>query len=131
MTAQDESRSLPELLSTLVTQMSTLFRQEIRLAKTETAENMGKAAGALAMLATAAVILLPGLVIFLQAIAAVLVANGMEPPSALFVVSLVAIAIGGILLAVGVGRLKASSLIPDRTIEQVRRDATVAKEQVK
>jgi hypothetical protein len=131
MTAQNESRSLPDLLSTLVTQMSTLFRQEIRLARTETAENIGKAVGALAMLATAAAILLPGLVVFLQAIAAVLVANGMEPPSALFVVSLGAIAIGGILLAVGLGRLKASSLMPDRTIEQVRRDATVAKEQVK
>jgi hypothetical protein len=131
MTTQSESRSLPDLLSTLVTQMSTLFRQEIRLAKTETAENIGKATGALAMLATAAVIILPGLVIFLQAIAAVLVANGMEPPSALFVVSLVVLVIGGILLAVGVGRLKASSLMPDRTIEQVRRDASVAKEQVK
>ena len=131
MTTQSESRSLPDLLSTLVTQMSTLFRQEIRLAKTETAEKIGKAAGALAMLATAAVIILPGLVIFLQAIAAVLVANGMEPPSALFVVSLVVLVIGGILLAVGVGRLKASSLMPDRTIEQVRRDASVAKEQVK
>jgi hypothetical protein len=131
MTAQNDGRSLPELLSTLVTEMSTLFRQEIRLAKTETTENIGKAAGALGMLAAAGVILLPGLVILLQAAAALLVANGMEPPSALLVVSLITIAIGGSLLFVAMGRLKASSFMPDRTMEQVRRDATVVKEQVR
>ena len=34
MTTPTESQSLPELLSTLIAQMSALFRQEIRLAKT-------------------------------------------------------------------------------------------------
>jgi membrane protein DedA with SNARE-associated domain len=131
MTASTDTRSLPELLSTLINEMSTLFRQEIRLARTETTENIGKMAGALGMLAAAAVIVLPGLVVLLLAIAAMLAAQGMELQWALLVVSLVAIAIGGILLMVGLGRLKASSLTPDRTIEQVRRDATVAKEQVR
>ena len=131
MTMHTEARSLPELLSTLITEMSTLFRQEIRLARTETTENIGKMTGAIGMLATAGLIILPGLVVLLQAIAAMLMAQGMEAPIALLVVSLAAIVIGGILLAIGLSRLKASTLAPDRTIEQVRRDAAVAREQVR
>ena len=131
MTMHNEARSLPELLSTLITEMSTLFRQEIRLARTETTENIGKMTGAIGRLAAAGLIILPGLVVLLQAIAAMLMAQGIEAPIALLIVSLAAIVIGGILLAIGLSRLKASTLTPDRTIEQVPRDAAVAREQVR
>ena len=87
--------------------------------------------GAIAMLAGAAVIAIPGLVIVLQAIATMLMANGMEPQWALLIVGAVVLAIGAILLMVGVGRLRASHLSPDRTLHQIRRDAAVAKEQIR
>jgi len=131
MTTPTESQSLPELLSTLVTQMSTLFRQEIRLARTETSENITRMTNGGMMLAVAAVVILPGLVLFLEAIAAMLVAGGMEPRWSLLVVSVVTLAVGAILVFVGLGRLNAASLMPDRTIEQVRRDASTVKEQVR
>ncbi|MBS3647334.1 phage holin family protein [Pseudaminobacter sp. 19-2017] len=126
-----DTRSLPELLSTLVNEMSTLFRQEIRLARTETSENIGKMTGAMGMLAAAGVLMIPAIVILLQAISAFLVAQGMEEHWALLVVSLVVLLVGVILLSVGLGRLKASHLAPDRTLEQVRRDALVAREQIR
>jgi hypothetical protein len=126
-----DTRSLPELLSTLVNEMSTLFRQEIRLARTETSENIGKMTGAMGMLAAAAVLLIPAVVILLQAISAFLVVQGMEDHWALLVVSLVVLLVGVILLSVGLGRLKAAHLAPDRTLEQVRRDALVAREQIR
>ena len=66
MTSPKEGQSLTDLLSTLVTQMSTLFRQEIRLARAETSENIMKMTNGVAMLAIAAVIILPGLVILLK-----------------------------------------------------------------
>jgi hypothetical protein len=131
MTTHHDTRSLPELLSNLITEMSTLFRQEIRLARAETSENVGRMTGAIAMLAGSAVLLIPGLVILLEAIAAMLVASGFEARWALLVVSLVVILAGVIILSVGVGRLKVANLAPDRTIEQVRRDALVAKEQIR
>jgi hypothetical protein len=131
MTMHHDTRSLPELLSSLVTEMSTLFRQEIRLARTETSENIGKMSGAITMLAASAVLLIPGLVILLQGIAAMLIARGFEPSSALLVVGLVVLLAGAIVLSVGISRLRISTLAPDRTIEQVRRDAIVAKEQMR
>jgi hypothetical protein len=130
MTNHHDTRSLPELLSTLITDMSTLFRQEIRLARAETSENVGKMTGAISMLAGAAVLLIPGLVVLLQAIAQMLIANGFEPQWALLVVSLVIILIGAVVLSVGISRLRASTLTPDKTIRQVQRDALVAKEQI-
>jgi hypothetical protein len=129
--AMHDTRSLPELLTTLVNEMSTLFRQEIRLARTETSENIGKMTGAMGMLAAAAVLMIPAIVILLQAISAFLVAQGMEEHWALLVVSLVVLLVGVIFLSVGLGRLKASHLAPDRTLEQVRRDALVAREQIR
>jgi len=126
-----DTRSLPELLSTLVGEMSTLFRQEIRLAKTETSENIGKMTGAMAMLAAAAVLMIPAIVVLLQAIAAFLVAQGLQQHWALLAVSLVVLLVGVILLSVGLGRLKAAHIAPDRTLEQVRRDALVAREQIR
>jgi protein-S-isoprenylcysteine O-methyltransferase Ste14 len=131
MAMHHDTRSLPELLSSLVTEMSTLFRQEIRLARTETSENVGKMTGAIAMLAASAVMLIPGIVIVLQGIVAMLVARGFDQTSAMFVVGLVAIVIGAIILSIGMARLRMSTLAPDRTINQVRRDALVAKEQVR
>jgi branched-subunit amino acid transport protein AzlD len=129
--AMHDTRSLPELLTTLVNEMSTLFRQEIRLARTETSENIGKMTGAMGMLAAAAVLMIPAIVILLQAISAFLVAQGMEEHWALLVVSLVVLLVGVIFLSVGLGRLKAAHLAPDRTLEQVRRDALVAREQIR
>jgi cytochrome c biogenesis factor len=131
MAMHHDTRSLPELLSSLVTEMSTLFRQEIRLARTETSENVGKMTGAISMLAASAVLLIPGIVIVLQGIVSMLVERGFDQSSAMFVVGLVVIVIGAIILSIGLARLRMSNLAPDRTIKQVRRDALVAKEQVR
>jgi hypothetical protein len=38
--------------------------------------------------------------------------------------------IGGILAAIGTNRLKANSLVPKRTLEQLNRDVTAAKEHI-
>jgi len=39
--------------------------------------------------------------------------------------------IGLIFLFVGVGRLKAKSLVPDKTIQQLQRDASMARNQMR
>jgi len=124
-------RTIPELLKTFANDVSLLFRHEIRLARAETTEKVGGMAGAIGLLAAAAVLAIPGLVVLLQAISAMLIANGMQPHWALLLVSLVVLAIGAILFLVGYGRLRASNLAPDRTIHQLRRDAAVAKEQIR
>jgi uncharacterized membrane protein YqjE len=126
-----DPRGIPELLKAVANDLTNLLRQEVRLASTETREKLKEMTGAIALLAGAAIIAIPGLVILLQAIATMLMANGMQPQWALLIVGAVVLAIGTVLLMVGVGRLRVSHLSPDRTLHQISRDAAVAKEQIK
>ena len=126
-----DPRGIPELLKSVGNDLTTLLRQEVRLASTETREKLGEMTGAVGLLAGAAIIAIPGLVLFLQAVATMLMANGMAAQWALLIVGVVVLAIGAILLMVGLGRLRASHLSPDRTLHQIRRDAAVAKEQIR
>lgn len=127
-----DNRSVPELFSSLVTEMSTLVRQEIRLVQTESSEKVGQVIGAAVLLGVGAVLMIPALVILLQAIAAFLVAHGVLTIDwANLAVSVVVIVIGLILLGIGSSRLKAANLVPERTIQQVQRDAATAKDQIR
>jgi len=125
-----EARSLPDLLSSLIAEFSTLFRQEMRLARVETSESInGMVAGAI-MLAIGGVLLIPALVLVLEAISDFIVAAGLPEEWASLIVGVVVLVIGLILFLVGVNRLKVTNLAPDRTLEQVRRDAVAAREQI-
>ena len=127
----NDPRGIPELLKSFANDLTTLLRQEVRLARTETREKLGEMTGGIGLVAGAAILAIPGLVILLQAIATMLIVKGMQPQWALLIVGVVVLAIGAILLMVGLGRLKASHLSPDRTLHQIRRDAAVAKEQIR
>jgi len=131
MNTNHDPRSIPELLKMFANDLTMLLRQEMRLARTETTEKVNELTGAIGLLAGAAVLVIPGLVLLLQAFATMFVANGMQPHWALLLVSVFALALGAILFLVAYGRLRASNLAPDRTIQQIRRDAEVAKEQVR
>ena len=76
-------------------------------------------------------VIMPGLVILLQAAVAALVNAGIDDAWAALIVGGGIVVIGLILLMVGMSRLKARQLVPNRTIEQVQRDASVAKQQVR
>jgi hypothetical protein len=125
-----EARSLPDLLSSLINEFSTLFRQEMRLARAETSETInGMMAGAI-MLAMGGVLLIPALVLVFEAISHFIVAAGLPVEWATLIVGVFFLVIGLILFLVGVNRLKVTNLAPDRTMEQVRRDAAAAREQI-
>jgi hypothetical protein len=57
--------------------------------------------------------------------------SGMAPYWAALIIGGAVLIIGLILLAVGVSRFKAGNLVPSKTIEQLQRDATVAKDQMR
>ena len=77
-------------------------------------------------------VLLPALVILLQAGVSALITNNivMEPWAPLIVGGAVFL-IGIILLLIGISRLKADALMPNKTIHQIQRDVSVAKQQVR
>lgn len=125
------NRSFPDLIADLFGQLTHLFRKEIELARTEVSENVSSAISGLVMIIAGAVLLIPALVILLQGGVSALIERGFEAHWAALIVGGATLLIGIILAMIGVSRLKAENLVPKRTIEQLQRDAAVAKEQVR
>lgn len=123
-------RSVAQLITDVVGQVTTLVQTEVRLARTEIGEKIAQVAAGAGMLAGAAVVMLVALIMTAQAIASWLMRAGLAPHWAETLVAVVLLAVGGGLLMKGLADLKASNLTPDRTLNQLRRDATVAKEQI-
>jgi uncharacterized membrane protein YqjE len=127
----DYGRSIPGILSELISQFTTLVRQESELARTEMSEKIGSAVMGLVMAVGAAILLLPALVILLMA-GVYGLSEGAQWPmwmSAL-VVGGAAFIIGLIVVAIGASRLKPSALKPEKTIKQLQEDAAMAKRQM-
>jgi len=126
-----QERSVPGLFADLIDNVTTLFRKEVQLAKTELSEKASQAATASTSVAIGGVVLLSALIIFLHAIVAWLAYAGLPPHWGYLIVALV-VGIGGyVALQKGLTNLKATRLTPTRTVEQLQRDAAVAKEQVR
>ena len=123
-------RSLPDIFSDLVAQFTSLLQKEGQLARAELSENIGKAAMGLGFVIGGAVLLIPALVVLLDAAVAAITERGHLAPywSALIVGGAVLI-LGLVLLAFGTSRLRPSNMLPTRTMQQLQRDASVAKAQ--
>lgn len=127
----NHSRSVPELFSDLVNQLSSLFRKEVQLARAEVGEKVNQVSGAAASIAVGGVLMLGALVMLLHALAALLIHLGLAAGWAYLATGVVVALVGYLVLQGGLSRLKASNLTPQRTVEQLSRDAAVAKEQVR
>ena len=127
----DINRSVPDLLGDLVQQTTTLVRKEVQLARAEMGEKVSKAGAAAGGIAVGGVLLLAALVILLEAVVAFLVTLGLSAPLAGLIVAVVVALIGYIMLQSGLKALKAGNLTPERTVNQLSRDAQAAKETVR
>src|SRR4051794_12817808 len=123
--ASEDLRSTPDLFSSVVSQLSLLFRQEVRLARAEVGEKVAQAATSMAFIAAGGVLLLAALIILLQAAVTFLVYAGVAIGWAQLIVCIVTAIVGFALVRSGVAKLNVSSLTPTRTAEQLGRDASV------
>jgi hypothetical protein len=125
-------RSATEVIGEVITQLTTLLRKEVQLARTEMSENMSRLAMGLGLIIGGAVLLIPALVILLQAgVAALVQAYGLAAYWSALIIGGGVLLLGVILLLIGINRLKVENLIPSKTIHQLQRDASVAKDQVR
>lgn len=123
-------RSVVDIFTDVVNQLTTLLRKESLLARTELSEKIGQAGVGLGLTIGGAVFLVPALVILLQAAVAALV-KAIPEPWASLIVGGAAFVLGILIALIGMSRLNAKSLAPNRTIQQVQRDVAVAKQQVR
>lgn len=126
-----DDRSLKELFGDLTHSVTTLFRKEIELARAETSEKVSQVALAAGSLAAGSILALAALIVLLQALVIALTELGLAPAlSALIVGGVVAIVAFGLIYK-GMNDLKAKSLAPTRTVESLRQDAHMVKEQAR
>jgi Putative Actinobacterial Holin-X, holin superfamily III len=125
-------RSIPEIFTDVVGQFTTLLRKEGELARTEVSEKITQVGVGLGLIVGGSVLLTPALVILLQAaVSSLITANIVQQPWAPLIVGGAVFVIGIILLLVGMSRLTAEALIPNKTISQIQSDVRVAKGQVR
>ena len=111
--------------------MTSLLHKEAQLARVELSENVSRAALGLGLIVGGAVLLIPALVILLEAAVAALEQNGMRTAEATAIVGGCTLVLGLILVAIGISRLRLKSLMPNKTIQQLQRDAAAAKQQMR
>ncbi|KPG01376.1 phage holin family protein [Rhodopseudomonas palustris] len=125
------NRSIPELFGDAFNQFAKLISNEFDLARAEMADKVGQVGRAVAMMGAGAVILIPGLVLLLFALAALLIENGLSQSLAYLITGGGTVLVAGVLMWIGVSRLSPDALKPTVTIEQLQRDKVAAKEMVK
>ena len=126
-----DDRSLGELFADLVQDMTTLVRQELTLARTELTQKATRVGRDVAFLAVGGAVAYAG---FLAIVAAIIIALGtLGLPwwlSAL-IVGLVVAGVGYFLVQRGLTALRREDLTPRQTVESLREDARLVKEQTK
>jgi hypothetical protein len=125
-----DERSITTLLSDAMAQLSTLFRTELRLARTEVTSGLSRGAVGIGLMGGAVLIGVAVLVVLLLAIADWATQLGLPRPLADLVACAVGIIVAGALFWTGRARIAGSSLVPKRAVDQVQRDASVIKEHV-
>ncbi|MDB5770765.1 MAG: phage holin family protein [Burkholderia sp.] len=126
-------KSLGSLLSDLTRDTVDLVRQEIALARAEMATKITGAQVALTSVAVGAAVLLAGLFIILQAIVngvAMVLPEEVAPWLAPLLVGLVVAAVGYGMLKGGSAKLTADNLMPQKTMDSLRRDKMVIEEKM-
>ena len=138
MATTNESRPLADLLGGLVSDISSLFRKEVQLAKAEASEKLSDAMAGVSSIAIGGVLAVGALGVLLTAVvtllAAFLVSQGIDPT---FATALSAIVVGVIVglaawasISKGLNALKANNLNMNRTAASLSRDADIVKERL-
>ena len=127
MAMRADDRSLSELLSEVTSELGTLFRKEVELARVETSEQVSRAAKAGGMLGAAAVIGFLDLILF--SFAAAWALSEIVPEGVAFlIVAIVFAIVAGALAVAGKKRIASVNPVPNQTVQTLKADVQVAKD---
>jgi len=126
-----DRRSLGELFSDLTSQLSTLIRQELELARTEMTSNAQRAGRNAALIGAGAAVGYAAFLVLVAAAVALLATLGLDTWLAALVVAIVLGVIAAALIQRGRAALAAANLAPTRTIATLKDDAELAKERAR
>ena len=124
-----EGESVPGLFRKLATDVSTLFSEEVALARAEMKSAVTDMKTGLMSVAAGGAVLYAGLIFLLGGVM-MLLTQWVSLTVAAFIVGGVVTIIGAILLSSGKKKMQADSLKPDRTMDSIREDAEFARRKV-
>ena len=124
-----DERSVPDLLADLIREVGEMFRKEGALARDEVRQSVNHVTTGGETMLAGGVALMVGLFVAAQALIVAL-ANLIGAGWAATVVALALLLIGGALVAKGKSDIGNASIVPERAIDQARRDADMVREKV-
>ena len=130
MDAEGRERPIGDLVGDLASQVSSLIRAEVELARVEIASNLKQLGRGAGMTGIGGVFLHAGLMVLLAAAVLGLVEAGLDPWLAALIVGLAVVVLGIGIMSIGLRDVQASDLAPRRTVASVRRDVEFVKEQI-
>jgi protein-S-isoprenylcysteine O-methyltransferase Ste14 len=116
-----DPRTIPELMTDLVHELTALFKSEGRLVRAEISESGRKIATGGEMIAAGGIILLVALFVLVQALVIGL-SEWVGPGWAALIVGVTLAIIGAVLVQSGRKSFSSASLTPDRTMQQLQQD---------
>lgn len=120
------SESITDLIRNLATDLSSLLRKEVELAKSEVGESVSETKAAVGAMATGAAIAMAGLVVMLMS-AVYGLSNVVEPWLAALSVGAAALCIGYLMVKSSGKKMSAESIVPERTMNSTKKDTQAAK----
>jgi hypothetical protein len=128
MAIHEGTHPLTSLLNRAASEVSYLVQTELRLARTEIGDKLGKVATGSAHVGAGAVLALAGLIVLLLAVVKWLEIAGLPTEWGLLLVGAGVVLLGVMLLLRGTRSMKGSNLVPHRTLDQLKADLSAIKE---
>jgi VIT1/CCC1 family predicted Fe2+/Mn2+ transporter len=129
MSTTADTGSLRELFTRLTSEVSDLFQKEVQLVRAETSERISQAVASIVALMAGGLLGLAALILLLETAAQALAEyTALSLVLSGLIVGVVVAIIALILITRAVSRLKASSLLPDKSARALGRDAQMIKE---
>jgi Fe2+ transport system protein B len=128
MALHEGTQPLASLFSRAASEVTYLVQTELRLARTEISDKLGKVATSGVHVGLGAVLALAGLIVLLLAIVRWLELAGLPSEWGLLLVGGVVVLLGIVLLLRGTRNMKGSNLVPQRTLDQLKADLSAMKE---
>ena len=114
------NRSLGELFTDLSRDISVLVRKEIELARVEMSRIANTLARRATFIAIGAVLAVAGLLSLIATLTLAGIALGLSPLASSAIVTVLTLAIGGVLVMQGMAALRTDSLVPTETIQTLK-----------
>lgn len=130
MNTREDHRTIFNLVASVIDESVHLMQTELRLVRAEMNDKLAKLASAGTVLAGGGIAALAALFLLLQALVRWLTVAGLPDQWGYLTVGLVIAIIAGGMLSLGLSRLRATTLVPQKSIDQIRADVAAVKEHV-